>query len=282
MTSMAFCNNPTDMDFLDSMSMECDLQTEVDKYLQGSDKFGFDYILNNENSNQGGIDFETTNTTVDEWIQNMQWNDVVKGIQNNLLDSSFEVENNNPNLLVNPQTGLPVNHFSPKKPHVVPQLSGSLHIKSDLPVSESPSMISDSLQNQRLMVQTDHNLNQSMTRVSTPSGQFQHINTIKTTPIHGIQTVKATILSPSKNSPVLVEHLQHGVSSNLQQVPYPTNNSTKKSVTVSVSKPGVLKHESCEKVFPKPVYSYSCLIAMALKNSLNGSLPVSEIYNFMT
>ncbi|CAL4227282.1 unnamed protein product, partial [Meganyctiphanes norvegica] len=36
-----------------------------------------------------------------------------------------------------------------------------------------------------------------------------------------------------------------------------------------------------ERVFPKPAYSYACLVALALKNSTTGSLLVSEIYNFM-
>lgn len=41
------------------------------------------------------------------------------------------------------------------------------------------------------------------------------------------------------------------------------------------------KDEAGSEAYEKPVFSYSCLIAMALKNSDTGSLPVNEIYAYI-
>merc|ERR1712079_754899 len=60
-----------------------------------------------------------------------------------------------------------------------------------------------------------------------------------------------------------------------------SNNSTSRKRNHTESQTNNSNAEGKENGYPKPAYSYSCLIALALKNSLTGSMSVSEIYKFM-
>jgi len=94
-------------------------------------------------------------------------------------------------------------------------------------------------------------------------------------------TGKTVISSSSSSKPLKI---LPPLSSPLQQVPSPSRKRNASSrlissngINISVAGNTILN----EGGYPKPAYSYSCLISLALKNSRTGSMSVSEIYKFM-
>lgn len=97
--------------------------------------------------------------------------------------------------------------------------------------------------------------------------------------ILGHQQSRALLNGSNKNSATIL--IDNSTLNNNRQILKSTtinssnsNNETTKYISNNKLAPYCVE-------FPKPAYSYSCLIAMALKNSRTGSLPVAEIYNFM-
>ncbi|NP_997738.1 forkhead box protein N1 [Danio rerio] len=108
---------------------------------------------------------------------------------------------------------------------------------------------------------------------------------VETTSIMGTRRPYSEPQESSEEPPgyTTVNHQSYSAISPLQHQYYPSRGIDTVSHYYNQSLSTQTSQDSSpQPLYPKPVYSYSILIFLALRNSKTGSLPVSEIYSFMT
>lgn len=114
-------------------------------------------------------------------------------------------------------------------------------------------------------------LSDLLSQTSSKGNQKAELMTVRVTMPSALPTVKTTVTSRT----VPISFVNNTIAGHYKIV------RPKQQIKPIQSRINNNRNNELLGLYPRPTYSYSCLIAMALKNSSTGSLPVSEIYNFM-